>query len=179
MLARLRGLDLISCMQGYGRYHRWRGTVKFRAFFVSKNQLIKNKKTSSMYRLIALKKMKLIIRTVCFALLASGIFIFSACSSPGKRVARALCECYEREIRQSGFHPDSHWSNENERNVYRCFDRKLERHWRHIERNYGRGNVVFKHPRHQREFDEAVDRCESRITPQSAVAPHAQEAPRF
>ena len=90
----------------------------------------------------------------CVAIIAL-LIVLTTGGSPGRQAARDLCRCYRTEQRRVG--GDSNFFDVH--NVLNCFNRKLDRHRRHIEANHGWGSVRFKNPRHQKQFNETRSRC--------------------
>ena len=76
--------------------------------------------------------------------------------SPGKKVAKVCCKCWEIELKKGV-------DDRSEREVDRCIERKIEKYWKHIEKNRGYGDITFKNPKHQREFEETLEKCESQL----------------
>ena len=96
----------------------------------------------------------------CAAVVVLVIALILSRSSPGERVARAVCDCVITEIRRV----DGNNFNVSHENIRVCFSRVMARHQRHILRyDYWGNEVIFTNPRHQRQFDEAGNRCQRRI----------------
>jgi len=75
--------------------------------------------------------------------------------SPGKKVAKACYKCWKIELQKGDLR--SEWE------MSRCVERKIEKYWKHIEKNRGYGDITFKNPKHQREFEETLKKYESKL----------------
>jgi len=96
------------------------------------------------------KNQKIGIIGGCFAIIV--LMIALTGGSPGKKAAKAYCDCVEIDLKQSEY------EYFNKREVERCFERKIEKYWKHIEKvRYG--VPIFKNPKHQREYEETLKEC--------------------
>ena len=78
--------------------------------------------------------------------------------SPGKKVAKAYCKCLEEELKKE--YPEV-FSFKGE--IRSCFEKKIEKYWKYIEDVDGQGNVKFKNPKHQKEYEEALEKYMSKL----------------
>jgi len=99
------------------------------------------------------KNKKLGIIGSCVAIVVLVIVLTGG--SPGKKAAKEFCNCYEIEMKKE--YPD-------EREIFRCFKKKTEKYWKHIDGKIGYDyDIKFKNPKHQREFEETYKECMSKL----------------